>query len=187
MTPKEKIRFTVVMAGLAVGLTIFYHEHVLGDLLAPLAVLTAQITAGLLHLLGMDVIRALTQIHHPEGFAYEIYYRCLGILPVIIYTAAVVAYPRSLKERCWGMVVGVPILFGLNLCRLVTLFYVGVYYPVAFDFTHIVFWEGLMFLATLGLWLGWLKWSSTSISNRPSDQNTPRLAKGMPLLVDITE
>ena len=150
------------MVGLAVGLIVTYRENVLGDILAPLSIYTAQITLGLLHLFGMEASRAAVYIYHPEGFAYEIYYRCLGLLPVIIFTAAIFAYPRTMKDRCWGIVVGVPVLIGLNLCRLVTLFYVGVHHPAAFDFAHTVIWEGCLFLATLGLWLGWVKWSNSN-------------------------
>ena len=159
MTGKQKFRFALIMAGFALALVFTYREDVLGAILSPLVQYTAQITLVLLHVCGMEAARAATLIYHPDGFAYEIYYRCTGFLPVAILFVSIFAYPGPLRSKFFGLAVGVPVLLALNLFRLVYLFYVGVYMPATFDFAHLVIGESLMILATLGLWLAWIKWS----------------------------
>ncbi len=161
LTRHLNLRFAVVMAVFAGVVLLTYREHMLGLVLVPLATVTAQMTVALLHWLSMEAARVATVISHPDGFAYEIYYRCTGFLPVAFLTASILASPGPLRRKCVGLAVGVPILIGLNLARLAHLFYLGVHHPAAFHFSHGVLWEGLFILATLGLWLGWTRWSDS--------------------------
>ncbi len=158
VTRQLNLRFVTVMVGFVGVVWLTYREDVLGPPLATLTTLTAQTTLALLHWLGMEAVRVATVISHPDGFAYEIYYRCTGFLPVAFLTVSILAYPGSLRRKYIGLAVGVPILIGLNLARLVHLFYLGVYNPAAFNFAHAVLWEALLVLAIIGLWLGWTKW-----------------------------
>lgn len=161
VSKQVNLRFATVMAVFATIVFVTYREEVLGTLLAPLTMLTARMTLALLHWLGMEAARAATVISHPEGFAYEIYYRCTGFLPVAFLTVAILPSPAPLRYKSIGLAVGVPILIVLNLTRLVHLFYLGVYHPTAFDFAHAVLWQGLLILVTFGLWLGWTRWSDS--------------------------
>jgi exosortase/archaeosortase family protein len=153
------LRFTVVMAVFVAVVLLTYQEDIVGPFLTPLTMLTAQMTLALLHWIGMEAVRASTVISHPDGFAYEIYYRCTGFLPVAFLTVSILASPGPLRRRLVGLVVGVPILVGLNLVRLVHLFSIGVHNPAAFDVAHAVVWEGFFILAIFGLWLGSTRWS----------------------------
>lgn len=167
VTRQLNLRFALVMAGFAGAVLLTYREDVLGTLLAPLTMWTARVTLALLHWLGMEATRVATVVSHPSGFAYEIYYRCIGFLPVGFLTTGILATPGRWRRKLVGLVVGVPVLIALNLTRLVHLFYVGVYHPAAFDFAHSVMWEGFLILAILGLWLSWTRWSD-SVTERPS-------------------
>lgn len=159
VTRRLNLRFATVMVVFAGLVFLTYREDMLGSFLAPLTTLTAKTTLVLLHWSGMEAVRVATLIYHPDGFAYEIYYRCTGFLPVAFFTAAILASPGTLRSKCVGLAVGVPILAALNLTRLVHLFYVGVHNPAAFDAAHAVLWEVLLILAILGLWWGWTRWS----------------------------
>lgn len=155
------LRFATVMV-LFVGVVFLtYREDVLGPLLAPLTEVTAQWTLALLYWFGMEAIRVGTVISHPDGFAYEIYYRCTGFLPVAFLTVSILASPGTLRRKFVGLAVGLPILIALNLTRLVHLFYLGVHNPTAFDLGHTFLWEGFLILAIFGLWLGWTRWSDS--------------------------
>ena len=162
VTRQLNLRFALVMAGFAGAVLLTYREDVLGALLAPVTMWTARVTLTLLHWLGMEATRTAIVISHPNGFAYEIYYRCIGFLPVGFLTTGILAYPGHWRKKLVGLVVGVPVLIALNLTRLVHLFYVGVHNPAAFDFAHSVMWEGFLILAILGLWLGWTRWSDSA-------------------------
>lgn len=162
VTRQLNLRFALVMVGFAGAVLLTYREDVLGALLAPVTMWTAQATLALLHWFGMEATRTANVISHPNGFAYEIYYRCTGFLPVAFLATAILAYPGPLRRKIIGLAVGVPVLIALNLTRLVHLFYLGVRHPAAFDLAHSVLWEGLLILAILGLWLGWTRWLTSA-------------------------
>ncbi len=167
LTRQLNLRFVAVMVGFAGVALLTYREDVLGALLAPLTTWTARVTLALLYWLGIAATRMATVVSHPSGFAYEIYYRCTGFLPVAFLMTAILAYPGCWRRKLVGLAVGVPVLIALNLTRLVHLFYLGVHNPAAFDFAHSVLWEGFLILAILGLWLGWTRWSD-SVRAEPS-------------------
>ncbi|MGD8962886.1 MAG: exosortase H [Desulfobacterales bacterium] len=162
MSRRQKIRFAIIMAGFTIALLFTYRENVLGDILAPLTSFTARVTIGLIHMFGMEAERTAALICHPDGFTYEIYYRCTGFLPVAILTALICAHPGPLRFKFLGLVMGVPVLLAINILRLVYLFFVGVYAPAAFDFAHSVLGQSLLILATAGLWLTWIKWNASA-------------------------
>jgi exosortase/archaeosortase family protein len=111
----------------------------------------------------MEAVRLVTVISHPDGFAYEIYYRCTGILPVAVLTVSILAYPGPLRQKLVALAAGVPILISLNLMRLVHLFYLGVHNPAAFDIAHTIVWETLLIVAIIGIWMGWTRWSDKRV------------------------
>jgi exosortase/archaeosortase family protein len=112
----------------------------------------------LLHLLKVEAVRLGSQIHHPDGFAYEIYYRCTAILVIALLAALTLATPSSTRSKLSGLCTGIPVLVGLNLIRLVQLFHTGVFHPDLFDLAHRIVWELILVLATLGIWWRWSRW-----------------------------
>ena len=167
-------RFIAVVLTLAGTVALTYRDDLLGRFLAPLEVLTAQATVALLHLLDIEAVRIASQIHHSGGFAYEIYYRCTGVLPIAILAICILAYPAAWRRKVIGLIVGILILLVLNLVRLIHLFYVGIHAPIAFDFMHGFLWQAIIVLATLGLWWGWSIWAGRSgypVSDQPSAQS----------------
>lgn len=166
MNKRQKYRFAFIITGFALVLLFIYREDVLGNILAPMTFTTARATLLLLHLCGIEAARTATVIYHPNGFAYEIYYRCVGFLPVALLTISIFAYPGRSRFKFPGLALGLPLLLSLNLLRLVCLFYIGVYFPSAFGFAHAVIWDSLMMLATFGLWLVWIKWKEEKLHER---------------------
>jgi len=145
---------------------LVYRQDLIGRLLGPWVELTARITVALLHFLGVEALRAGGQVHHPGGFAYEIYYRCTAVLPAALLAALTFASTASLGRQVIGMALGVCVLIALNLVRLVHLFLLGVYRPALFEVTHGVVWELILIMATLGLWWMWSRWAIRSHAPR---------------------
>jgi exosortase H (IPTLxxWG-CTERM-specific) len=155
----RRLRFALTLAGAGVACWAGYRDAVVGPLVGPLEALAARVTAALAHAAGTEALRAGTVVYHPGGFAFQISRGCLGLVPLALLATGIVAYPASRRRKLWGLAVGLPALAALNLLRLVQLFITGVRWPGAFDLDHDVVWQVIVVLATLGIWLAWLRWA----------------------------
>lgn len=179
-------RFLISLAVFAGAVCLLYRDGVVGTALDPLETYTAKTTLAILAGLGMEAVREGTVIAQPGGFAYEIYYRCTGILPVAALCWLVLAWKASWRQKLFGVTLFVPFLFGLNFLRLVHLFHVGVSSPQYFELAHRYLWESAMMAAVLVSWLGWVSWVARSGSSsswrrsagRSPDHEPPRFATG---------
>jgi exosortase H (IPTLxxWG-CTERM-specific) len=158
------LRFAVIMTIYGGAVFLVYRDEVLGPILAPLAAWTAHITLVLVHGLGIDGVRDGAVLAHPDGFAYKVAYTCTGFFPITTFIACVLAYPGKWHAKRVGIAFGVPLLWVVNLLRLVHLFYLGVYIPDAFAPAHEVVWKGLVAVTFIALWLSWIRWSEKRVS-----------------------
>lgn len=156
---EQNLRFVTIMVAFTGVVLAVYHDNALGVLLAPVTTATARLTLAVLQWFNIDAACLATVLSHPGGFAYDISYRCTGVLPAAFLVVAILAYPASPRRKCAGLALGVPALIGLNLARLVHLFYLGVYHRTMFDVAHAVLWEGILISAIFGLWFGWTRWA----------------------------
>jgi exosortase H (IPTLxxWG-CTERM-specific) len=157
------LRFTVIMTLYGGAVFLDYRHEVLGPVLAPLSPWTAYVTQVLLHQLGIDAVRHGAVLAHPNGFAYQVGYICIGFTPIIMFIGCVLAYPGTWQVKRMGIALGIPLLWLLNLVRLVHLFYLGVYIPKAFTLAHEIVWQGLQAVTFIALWLSWIRWSDTRV------------------------
>jgi exosortase H (IPTLxxWG-CTERM-specific) len=91
------------------------------------------------------------------GFGVSIEPGCNGIEACIILFAALVAFPASWRYRAWGMGLGFLAVQGLNIVRIVSLFYLGQWNDTAFKIAHEYLWQGLIMLDVLLVWLFWVR------------------------------
>lgn len=102
----------------------------------------------------------------PEAFRYYVDSGCIAGPSLMIYTAAVLAYPANRRQRLLGLVVGLPALFTANLLRLIMLGWVGMNDPAHFDVIH-KYWAATALLALVGgAWLTWV-WLVANRASRP--------------------
>jgi len=80
---------------------------------------------------------------------------CDGILPAIIYLSAVLAFPSRWIDKGWGILIGFPAIFLINLTRLVTLMFVGANWPDLFEQVHIYVWQALVIALAMVVWVFW--------------------------------
>jgi exosortase/archaeosortase family protein len=157
---RPDLRFIRTAVVLTAAFVILYYNELFGRLLLPWAELTASAACSLLRFAGLEAMRAGSRILHPAGFAYEIDYRCTGLLPVAVFAILTLASPAPVKTKCAGLAAGIPGLLFLNLIRLVHLFHVGVHNPQAFGFAHGILWNAALAAATFGSWWLWREWAS---------------------------
>lgn len=91
------------------------------------------------------------------GFGVSIEPGCNGIEACIVLFAAIVAFPASWTHRAWGLGLGFVAVQGLNVIRVVSLFYLGQWNETAFKVAHEYLWQGLIMLDVLVVWLLWVR------------------------------
>lgn len=92
-----------------------------------------------------------------NGFAVSIEAGCNGIEAAIVLLAAMLAFPAPWKYRVLGMAAGLAAIQALNVVRVITLFYLGQWSFVAFQWAHLYVWQALIMLDVLVLGLVWMR------------------------------
>ena len=80
---------------------------------------------------------------------------CNGIYATAILLAGVIAYPSKIKHKAAGMAFGFIAIFALNLVRVISLLYMGQYFPDVFKEIHVFIWQPLIILWAIYIWYIW--------------------------------
>lgn len=125
----------------------------------PFTSVLASISTFLIDLFDDDAIAHGKVIQSlSSGFAVSIERGCNGLEAVIILFAALVAFPAPWKHRAIGFAIGFVAIQALNLVRIISLFYIGQWSQVWFDWFHHYLWQALIILDALVVWLIWLRY-----------------------------
>ena len=98
------------------------------------------------------VIRSTT-----NGFAVSIEAGCNGVEATIVLLAAILAFPAPWKNKLLGLIVGTIAVQGLNVVRVISLFYLGQWDFQVFEWAHLYVWQALIMLDVLIVWLLWVR------------------------------
>ncbi len=82
---------------------------------------------------------------------------CDGIDGILLITSALLAFPLAWKKKALGIGLGILLLYGANLIRIISLYYVTKYNPGAFDFAHIYLWQTLTIFIGVIYFAWWTK------------------------------
>ena len=122
----------------------------------PLLNVYADISNFILNIFGQET-RASGESIFSSEFSIQIKKGCDAIAPMILYTLSILFFPVAFKKKPKGILIGLALLFLLNIIRIVTLYLTGKYaYPI-FDMMHTDVWQILFIVFTLYLWLRWLR------------------------------
>jgi archaeosortase B (VPXXXP-CTERM-specific) len=116
---------------------------------------TAQIEFWIFDLVS-DSIRQTGKMLIFGGFAVKIIDECTGIYEMLIFSAAVLAFPTTWSKKGVGVLLGCPLIYLFNVVRIAVLIAVGRYYPKAFEFMHLYFWQATMIVMITSVWLLWI-------------------------------
>ena len=154
------LRFALIFGALAIASEVFYYAVALNSegFGAYLGVL-AEISGAFLSLFSSDVAVNGTRISG-ESFAVEVAEGCDAIQVCSLLAAAVIAFPVELRSKLRGLVLGILWLQLLNLLRIITLFWIGIYFPQVFQTSHEVVWPGILITITIATWILWVRWET---------------------------
>jgi exosortase H (IPTLxxWG-CTERM-specific) len=92
-----------------------------------------------------------------NGFAVSIEAGCNGVEATIVLLAAILAFPAPWKNKLVGLAIGVVAVQGLNVVRVISLFYLGQWDRQWFEWAHLYVWQALIMLDVLIVWLVWVR------------------------------
>ncbi len=128
----------------------------------PLQALIAQITGALLKLLGYGIVQNNHTITTSIGNVIqniEVSFDSTGWKSLYALIALALAVPRiNLYEKLKFLIVGLPILFALNILRILTTILVALEFGLQyFDMVHLFLWREGLIIAVVVLWYLWLR------------------------------
>jgi len=152
---RREITFLVVfLLLLAASFTLISWQPVNDDVIVPFTAGVARASGWVLDAMGQDVTMAGTVIRNPR-FAVNIENGCNGVEAMLIFLAAVLAFPAPWRSRLLGVAFGMVAIQLINLVRVVALFLTGAYLPDLFNASHTVIWQTVVILCAVLLWILW--------------------------------
>ena len=151
------LRFVLWLTGLMVAFNAaFYLWLAKSPVLVVYLNGNARASAFLLSVFGENATAAGTNVSSPR-FGLQVKDGCDAIQPIAFFLFAMLAspVPVRLRSRLLPILVGMSALLLLNLVRILTLFYTGIYFPKAFEPLHIDVWQSLFIFLPLTFWLVW--------------------------------
>ncbi len=93
-----------------------------------------------------------------NGFAVSIEPGCNGVEAMIVLLAAIMAFPAPFLYKLTGLLWGFIAIQGMNLLRIISLFYLGQWSQALFDWAHLYIWQALIMLDALIVFLVWIRY-----------------------------
>jgi exosortase/archaeosortase family protein len=90
------------------------------------------------------------------GVSFQIVSDCTPLMPTILLTSAMLAFPATWRWKALGLASGAAALWIYNLVRVLALCVVKGRWPQAFAFVHVYVWQSATLLVVFLLFLGWL-------------------------------
>ncbi len=143
---------------MALGGAVLLNQSVQDGPLNSYTMVIANLSRLMVEVTGVDIIQNERVLASPiTGFAMRVDNDCNGMWAHLILLASILAYPATWKERAIGIVAGQAILYFINIFRVASLFFIGVYSPSIFRAAHIYVWQFLIIGFALVLLFVWVE------------------------------
>ena len=123
----------------------------------------AWVSNAILHGFGQQTQVSEVTIESPQ-FAIAIRRGCDAVEPTWLFCAAVLSFRAPLMRKLPGLLAGTVLLQILNLVRIVTLYWIGLYSPDIFEAAHMEIWPTVFIIVAIVLFIGWIEWSRKGAS-----------------------
>jgi exosortase H (IPTLxxWG-CTERM-specific) len=96
-----------------------------------------------------------------------------GVEATIVLLAAILSFPSTVKHKLLGFLAGIVAVQGLNIVRVISLFYIGQWSMHLFELMHLYVWQALIMLDVLIVWLVWIRTLPGPKDSPPTPPSTP--------------
>jgi exosortase H (IPTLxxWG-CTERM-specific) len=148
-------RFLVLFLGiLTLSFTVIALKPVNDHVVDPYTGFVAEMSGAVLRVIGEDISVNGYHLRSPR-FSVTIYNGCNGLITSLIFISGVLAFPAGWRAKLVGAIGGLIAIQIINLIRIISLYYVGIYLPSYFNESHIFIWQSVVILAGVSLWIAW--------------------------------
>ncbi len=152
---RPDVRFLMLfLTFLGISFTVIALDPVNDAVVIPYTAFIARVSGAVLRLFGENATVDSCVVSSPR-FAVTIYNGCNGLITSLIFVAGVLAFPARWSSKIVGVVGGLVAIQVINLVRIVSLFYIGIYFPAIFNQSHIFIWQSVVILFGVVLWVLW--------------------------------
>jgi exosortase family protein XrtF len=88
---------------------------------------------------------------------------CNGITLMFLFAIFIIAYPGNLKHKLWYLPLGMILVYGLNLFRIISLSLIAYYNPSYLEFNHTYTFTFIAYSFVFSLWMLWVNKFSKEI------------------------
>ncbi|MGB0715908.1 MAG: exosortase H [Phycisphaerae bacterium] len=125
----------------------------------------AQVSAQVLNVFGENAKVYGSAISSPR-FSVNIKRGCDAVQPTILFVCAVLASPVAISSKIPGLLFGLLFIMAMNLVRVISLFYIGIYMNSWFDIMHHDVWQLLFILFSIAAWGTWAVWAWRRVAQK---------------------
>jgi archaeosortase B (VPXXXP-CTERM-specific) len=151
---KESLRFIFLFSLFSVLFFIPY--FIFQKELTGLLLFTAWLVSVFSNLVGMSIV--VDGVFLDIGaMTFEIIHECTGIFAILISVSSILAYPSKWREKTIGILLVIPFILFLNICRILFLIYIGKYHTSLFEFVHSYLWQGTFIIFIILAWFLWIE------------------------------
>jgi len=111
------------------------------------------LVTGIVAVQGLNVVRVISLFYLGQWDTQW----CNGVEATIVLVAAILAFPAPWTHKLIGLVTGIVAVQGLNVVRVISLFYLGQWDTQWFEWAHLYVWQALIMLDVLIVWLIWVR------------------------------
>jgi exosortase/archaeosortase family protein len=166
---KARVRFVVsflTLASLLLGAYYFpYGAGGVAHALEGFLHFYASVAGGVLGLFEPGL-----QVHGQEilgRYSLRIVKTCDAMDVTILLSSAILAWPAPWKRRLRALALAIPLVTALNVLRICSLYYVGIYLPSYFEVAHVEIWPAVILAVVVGGFVLFVRERSTEAA--PSD------------------
>lgn len=158
----EVTTFLLKVLGIYICWYLVYELWLLPDgrLDAWLTTNIVSVAAGILKSMGYDVYAYGRLVGIGETGGIYLADGCSGITAIGLFVGFVLAYPGDWTPRIAFMVVGIGVIYLVNILRIVTLAITQLQWPSMFGITHDYSTTAIFYLVIFGLWMIWANWGA---------------------------
>lgn len=153
----EPVKFVLKVLVIYIVWYLVYEMWLLpeGSLDRWVAVNIVETTAGILKLFSYDVYTAGRVIGLDTAPGILLVDGCTGISAIGLFIGFIIAYPGKWVPRLSFIVIGIGVIYLVNIIRIAVLAVTQVQWPEFFGFTHDYSTTAIFYLVIFALWIIW--------------------------------